>query len=101
MLPSEVDISGAGKERTIGIKKKRLRNYEITTISKSGKIFVTFCSGDLWSWKKRTVVINQKRLLFKIKQKTMIVLRYLLPSVVEIVGAGKRHSCHPSEKITT
>ena len=51
--------------------------------------------------KKRTVVINLKRLAFEIKQKTMIVLRYLLPSVVEIVGAGKRHSCHPSEKITT
>ena len=54
LLPSLVDTSGAGIKRTRVINKNRFQNkINQTTINlNSVKIFVTFCSGFLWSWNK-------------------------------------------------
>ena len=70
LLPSVVDICGAGMKRAVVINQKRFenKNNQSTIISNSVKIFFTFCSGDLWSWKKQTLFLNQKRLQHKIKQ---------------------------------
>ena len=90
LLPSVVDICGAGIKRAVVINQKRFenKNKQSTIISNSVKIFFTFCSGDLWSWKKN--VLNQKRLQQILNKafKLSIMLTYLFPPVEDISGAG-------------
>ena len=52
ILPSEGVISEAEIKRTVVINEKILQNEERTIFSNGAKIFVTFCSGYLWSWNK-------------------------------------------------
>ena len=53
LLPSVVDMSGAGiKTHSCYQSDYNIKIKQSIIISKSVNIFVTFCSGYLWSWNK-------------------------------------------------